>query len=173
MAEKRMFSKEISSYIKDLLIKLEKQKTTFLDFNEDFVLGIDNAICEIKKLAVAYGVNYRIETNIKLRQRIMKESSLPYSFCYKIIQAFWGKRCPICGAVMSNSVYRDGDLVIGTRNRIPTIQHNMPISKGGKHELGNISVICRSCNVSLRDTPTNNLNSDEVIRVWRNINGRC
>lgn len=99
------------------------------------------------------------------RQKAYRESSLPYSFEYKIRQAFMGRTCPICGAIMQ----RDSEDGIETRNRIPTIQHNTPISKGGKHELGNISVICKECNVSLQDTKTDRLNALEVIEEWEKI----
>lgn len=99
------------------------------------------------------------------RQKAYKESSLPYSFEYKIRQAFTGRICPICGAVMQRD-FEDG---IETRNRIPTIQHNIPISKGGKHELGNISVICKECNIKLQDTETDELNASEVIEEWDRI----
>jgi DnaD/phage-associated family protein len=51
----------------------------------------------------------------------------------------------------------------------PTIQHNTPISKGGEHELGNISVMCRSCNSSIRDKETGELNSREVADMWDKI----
>jgi hypothetical protein len=51
----------------------------------------------------------------------------------------------------------------------PSIQHNIPISKGGEHELGNISVICRSCNTSIRDKETGELNSREVAEIWDKI----
>ena len=51
----------------------------------------------------------------------------------------------------------------------PTIQHNIPISKGGKHEIGNISVVCRSCNTSIRDNQTESLNADEVAKAWDEI----
>ena len=91
-----------------------------------------------------------------LRQKVYKESSLPYSFNYKIRNAFVGKKCPICECTMSHS----NNLVR------PTIQHNLPISKGGLHELGNISVICSSCNSSIRDNETEKLNAEEVIEVW-------
>jgi len=90
-----------------------------------------------------------------------QNSCLPYSFDYKITQAFYGKPCPICGCKMKSDEF--------SRNRIPTIHHNMPISKGGEHELGNISVICRSCNTSIRDNPTEELNSADVIKVWDDI----
>ena len=93
------------------------------------------------------------------RQRAYKESSLPYSFEYKIRNAFVGRECPVCHCTMSHS----------NNLTAPTIQHNIPISKGGKHELGNISVICRSCNSSIKDNPTENLNSDEVIKAWDDI----
>ena len=100
-----------------------------------------------------------------MRQESYRESSLPYSFEYKIRQAFTGRPCPICGAIMQRD-FEDG---IETRNRIPTIQHNVPISKGGKHELGNISVICKECNITLKDTETDELNASEVIEEWDKI----
>lgn len=100
-----------------------------------------------------------------LRQKAYLDSELPYSFDYKIRKAFTGKECPICGAIMDRCL-DDG---IITDNRIPTIQHNKPISKGGKHELGNISVICKQCNIEIQDQETGSLNSDDVINVWDKI----
>ena len=90
------------------------------------------------------------------RQKAYRESSLPYSFEYKIRQAFVGEKCPICGCVMNY----ENNLVQ------PTIQHNKPISKGGKHELGNISVVCRKCNTSIQDNETDALNNEKVIEIW-------
>ncbi len=103
------------------------------------------------------------------RQKAEHESSLPYSFKYKITRAFWGKKCPVCGIAMNNLC--DPEMGFVGKDFIPTIQHNIPISKGGKHELGNISVICKRCNVSLQDTVTDELNAKEVIEVWRMLNG--
>lgn len=98
-----------------------------------------------------------------MRQKAYAESSLPYSFEYKIRQAFWGKRCPICGIEMRDSIDVSG--VVDEMHR-PSIQHNIPISKGGKHELGNISVICHHCNVTIQNKETGRLNADEVIEIW-------
>ena len=100
------------------------------------------------------------------RQKAYRESTLPYSFDYKIRRAFTGKTCPICGASMIPTVDECG-IVIDVNS--PTIQHNKPISKGGKHELGNISVICHRCNVTLQDTETGSLNADEVADVWERL----
>ena len=100
------------------------------------------------------------------RQKAYKESTLPYSFEYKIRAAFYGKLCPVCGFKMQSSVDECG---IGSDIRKPSIQHNVPISKGGKHELGNISVICHQCNITLQDKETDRLNADEVIKVWDEI----
>ena len=105
------------------------------------------------------------DTSETKRQKAYSESSLPYSFEYKIKNAFLGCSCPICGAKMQENI-EDG---IVTKNRIPSIQHNIPISKGGKHELGNISVICKECNVSLQDTETGPLNAEEVVKKWDEI----
>lgn len=106
------------------------------------------------------------------RKRAYRESSLPYSFDYKIRHAFYGEICPVCGFAMEGSVDEAG---VGSNARRPSIQHNIPISKGGRHELGNISVICHQCNVSLQNTETGRLNADEVILKWDEINtaGRC
>lgn len=98
------------------------------------------------------------------RKQVYSESSLPYSFEYKIRHAFVNKKCPVCGSTMGVGEF-------GNKTTIPTIQHNIPISKGGKHELGNISVICRACNASIQDNETGKLNSDEVIAVWNGICG--
>lgn len=100
------------------------------------------------------------------RRFVKKNSSLPYSFEYKIRREFEGKKCPICGCTMKIG-FEDG---IVTRNRIPTIQHNKPISKGGKHELCNISVICKQCNITIQDKCTKKLNSEEVSNVWQMLN---
>lgn len=106
------------------------------------------------------------------RKRAYRESSLPYSFDYKIRHAFYGEICPVCGFHMEATVDEAG---IGTDARRPSIQHNIPISKGGKHELGNISVICHKCNITLQDTETGRLNADEVIQKWDEIcmTGKC
>ena len=95
------------------------------------------------------------------RDKAYKESSLPYSFLYKIRNAFNYEECPICKNIMTTS---------GHKKYIPTIQHLLPISKGGKHELDNIAIICFSCNSSIRDKEiTDKLNNDLVIKKWNEI----
>mgnify|MGYP002549623240 CR=1 FL=1 len=100
----------------------------------------------------------------ELRKKAYKESSLPYSFNYKIRNAFIGKKCPVCGAIMGYGEF-------GTTLCFPSIQHNIPISKGGKHELSNISVICKNCNVSIQANETKDFNSKEVKEIWQRLNG--
>ena len=96
----------------------------------------------------------------KTRLEAKKESNLPYSFEQKIRNAFIGKKCPICGVTFSYA----NNLVK------PTIQHNVPISMGGKHEIDNISVICASCNTSIQNRKiTPSYNTEEVRRVWECI----
>ena len=99
----------------------------------------------------------------KRRDEAYKNSSLPDSFSYKIRQAFNNTICPICGSVMQmNEKFK---------NYMPTIQHLIPISKGGVHELENIAVICYSCNASIRnDVIEEKLNNEEVKEKWETIN---
>lgn len=46
--------------------------------------------------------------------------------------------CQYCGVKMSQ------DYPVGPNNK--TIDHNVPLSRGGKHTLSNISIMCMSCN---------------------------
>lgn len=94
------------------------------------------------------------------RKIAYQNSELPYSFSYKIRQYFDHQPCPICHYPMDN--YERGI-------HRPSIQHNIPISLGGKHELDNISVICHSCNVSIRNKETGKLNNEEVKKAWADI----
>lgn len=105
---------------------------------------------------------------IEARKKARDESELPYSFDYKIRQYFYGKPCPICKIEMRELPVED--VVYGARNNPkPTIQHIIPISGGGKHELDNIAVICFNCNASVRNNPTEKLNNHEVKMAWEAI----
>lgn len=97
------------------------------------------------------------------RDEAYRNSSLPDSFSYKIRQAFNNTICPICGSLMQyNEKYK---------NYMPTIQHLLPISKGGIHELENIAVICYSCNCSIRNNIIEDkLNNEEVVKKWKELN---
>ena len=121
--------------------------------NGEYILSSDKYIEEHQNFI---GLNWEDK-----RKLAYENSELPYSFDYKIRKAFKNKPCPICGCEMKEYV---------NAPHRPTIQHNIPISKGGKHELGNISVICHKCNVSIRDNETEELNAKEVIKEWDKIN---
>lgn len=99
------------------------------------------------------------QDNKDIRKAAYKKSSLPYSFNYKIKRAFEGMNCPVCGLKMCSSF----------KQRAPSIQHNIPLSKGGVHEIENISVICVSCNASIQDKETDKLNNDLVVKIWDEI----
>lgn len=101
-------------------------------------------------------------------EKIKATSNLPYSFTYKMRNAFIGKQCPVCGRRMGVPVKADPIVFV---TPYPSIQHNIPISKGGTDTIDNISVICRSCNSRIRDEVTGDLNNAEVRKVWAEING--
>lgn len=132
----------------------DEKSMLILNENGAYSLAIKDDVNEIKELT---------ENSATKRQIAYKESELPYSFDYKIKRVFYGKPCPICGAKMDT---RADDMGISTRDRIPSIQHNIPISKGGTHSLDNISVICKKCNISIQDKETGELNNAEVVKEW-------
>jgi DnaD/phage-associated family protein len=140
---------KIHNYIRgDRLVETKyKEERSLLELDEN---GAYTSIANDEQLALSAKDK---------RKHAYEVSSLPYSFEYKIRHAFTGHECPVCGCTMTH----ENNLVQ------PTIQHNIPISKGGEHELGNISVICRSCNTSIRDKETGELNSREVAETWDKI----
>lgn len=110
------------------------------------------------------------QRRIEMRKKAYSESKLPYSFSYKIRNAFIGKECPLCKCRMGVGIYDDSGICL--RTPMPTIQHNIPITLGGKHEISNISVICHKCNVSIGNrTITPKLNNGDVVREWGSIYG--
>ena len=114
----------------------------------------------IPELACADSSQQELSDARKKRIEAKKESSLPYSFEYKIKAAFVGTACPICGKTMN---YENNQTK-------PTIQHNVPISMGGKHEIDNISIICMSCNTSIQNKAiTPPYNTELVKSVWERI----
>ena len=137
----------------------EEKSILSLDENNSYTLGDGMPIDIVTK---------KKEPLSEARQKRLiakKESDLPYSFEYKIRQEFVGENCPICGCVMNY----ENNLTN------PTIQHNKPISLGGKHEIDNISVICNSCNTSIqnkKETPP--YNTELVKEKWEcvgNVSG--
>ena len=107
----------------------------------------------------------------RIRREKLREGELPYSFSYKIRHAFIGERCPVCGVHMGVAICLDDDPIV-VKTPMPSVQHNIPLSKGGKHILSNISVICNRCNTSIGNRPTGPLNNWLVVKKWREINER-
>jgi hypothetical protein len=143
---------------------VEKLNELYIDEKGAYTQNVENAVKRIGEKKVEL-----IEVDKELkptdfarekRKEARKRSDLPYSFDYKIRQAFHLKTCPICGCKMDMNNFM----------LKPTIQHNVPISLGGEHEIDNISVICKSCNTSIQNRHiTEKLNNEEVKRIWEQI----
>lgn len=142
-------------------------ETTYKDEKKSLGLNDNGAYTEVNK-AVKEIEEVEKPKWLSDRQAAKAVSDLPHSFDYKIRQAFIGKPCPICNVAMQE-ISVDQMEYGSQSNPRPSIQHNIPISKGGKHELGNISVVCHSCNVSIQDKETGPLNALEVAEVWHAV----
>lgn len=131
----------------------EEKSQLHLDENNSYTLGVGKEIADNTETKA-------LESARQKRLEEYKNSDLPYSFTYKIRYAFDNQECPICHRIMNcNNDYCK-----------PTIQHNVPISMGGKHEIDNISVICNKCNCSIQNREiTGKLNNDLVKEAWECI----
>ena len=143
---------------------IEKLNELFIDEKGAYTQNQENAVKRIgEKKTQLKEVEKEIKTTTSAREKrkeARKNSELPYSFDYKIRQAFHLKTCPICNCKMDMNNFM----------LKPTIQHNVPISLGGKHEIDNISVICKSCNTSIQNRHiTESLNNAEVKQMWEQI----
>ena len=147
--------------IHNLIQKDRYKETKYLEEKGELLIDSNGAYTEVDGIPLdAEKVRKPLTAAQQKRLEAKKESSLPYSFEYKMRQAFHGEQCPICNCVMdgSNNLTK------------PTIQHNVPISLGGKHEIENISIICSGCNSSIQnrqETPP--YNTDLVRMVWERI----
>ena len=99
------------------------------------------------------------ESDAEARKRAYKTGKIKDSDLQRLKNKFVGRNCPICGVEMNNQF----------RPSQPSIQHDKPISKGGKHVIKNISVICLGCNASIRNKEISISNNEEVIEVWEEI----
>lgn len=72
--------------------------------------------------------------------------------------------CYICGCLCDwNDIREDGDYVI-TGPKYPSIDHVIPISRGGKHAWTNIRLACRECNSKKADIdPAEFIGTDDFI----------
>jgi hypothetical protein len=139
-----------TTYVEELETLAIDDKGAYTERDKCFIEADTGSVREKKELSDAQ----------RARADARKQSSLPTTFDQQIRNAFVGKKCPVCGVVMSNEYQQTK----------PTIQHNTPISMGGKHEIDNISVICQSCNCSLQNrVETPPYNTDEVRQIWECI----
>lgn len=137
-----------SNYFEEKSMLMLDEKNSYTEKPAEGVLTLDKRTP--KKMTLAR----------QKRLQAKKESSLPNCFDYKIRNAFLGKECPICKCIMNFEIKPNN----------PTIQHNIPISLGGKHEIDNISVVCQSCNMKIKNNKvTPAYNTLEVEKIWSEI----
>lgn len=77
--------------------------------------------------------------DIKRRKRLAENGKVDYSITLrKVIQKF-GLTCALCGKKVNTKVHSN-------HNDYPSIDHIIPVSKGGTHTWGNVQLAHRGCN---------------------------
>lgn len=146
---------------KNFVNVLNEDLVTYItDWKENNKIRADRKVDSIYKdlllqvIPEAELIESKERTDHKIRSQAYKEGDLPDKFNGVIRNLFKGETCPVCGETMLEG------------NTKPSIQHNKALARGGKHELNNISVICLSCNMSLKNKDTDSLNNDLVKSKW-------
>jgi hypothetical protein len=72
--------------------------------------------------------------------------------------------CYICGCLCDwNDIYKNGNYVV-TGRKYPSIDHIIPVSRGGKHAWTNVRLACRECNSKKTDIdPVKFIGTDDFI----------
>jgi 5-methylcytosine-specific restriction endonuclease McrA len=68
--------------------------------------------------------------------RMRNAGKLPHSAVREMLSAACGKPCPDCSKPMARWLSR----------RVASLDHIVPVSKGGSNEISNLRVICNRCN---------------------------
>lgn len=91
--------------------------------------------------------NYCTAIRKKRYQRLQRLGHYDYSITLEAVYEKFGGRCNICGKQLSF----DSDVL---SNDYPSIDHMIPLCKGGYHEWNNVQLLCRHCNFKKGSKPT-------------------
>lgn len=101
---------------------------------EGHVLAVRQSLPRVKAGDPLQGYRWRLSARLR-RIRLRGAGSVPAVVCAQLI-ADAPNECPKCGISMQHWI----------SGRSKTIDHVIPIAKGGKNEVGNLQVICNVCN---------------------------
>lgn len=74
-------------------------------------------------------------------------------------RSYAGQPCPYCSRVMRT--HDDGGEIVSSNDPLyPTRDHIVPRAQGGEDAIGNVAVVCRSCN---------DIKSDLTVVEWRDL----
>lgn len=85
--------------------------------------------------------------NYRRDHRITRNGKADYTISLPRLYARDGGVCQICGEHLSFEVHYNDP-------KYPSIDHIIPLSKGGLHRWDNVQLLCRECNMLKRDTYT-------------------
>lgn len=103
------------------------------------VLSVREILPRVKAGDPLQGYRWRLSARLR-RIRVRGAGNVPARVCAHLI-AVAPKECPKCGIPMQHWI----------SGRSKTIDHVIPIAKGGKNEVGNLQVICNVCNSKKSD----------------------
>ena len=104
--------------------------------------------------------------DLKRRTRLRENGKIDYSISIeKLINRYKGK-CALCGGEVDMNDYvitDEGHHIAG--NDYPSIDHALPVAKGGTHTWDNVQLAHRGCNSSKGDNPIHERQGQLVLSV--------
>lgn len=136
-------------------VKRERMKQYRLD-NADRLRAVDMARYErdkVKRVALA-------SENVKIRRARLAGVETDPNVNVPSLRKIHGDDCCYCGVEMSFIRRPRGEGIAPNR---ATLEHIMPISRGGSHTFENTSLACHRCNVSKNDKTLDEWSGPKVV----------
>jgi 5-methylcytosine-specific restriction endonuclease McrA len=156
--------KELDKQVRHIMIKVKNEVDRLSikvnrEPNEYKCIECDNTFISLNKKQTCSErcskKRYNRRKELSRRKRLKQNGDIDYSITIdKLIRRDKGK-CSICGSRIDKKDFietEEGYFIAG--DSYPSIDHILPVSKGGTHTWDNVQLAHRSCNTDKRDNET-------------------
>ena len=103
---------------------------------------------------------------LRRRKRLRQNGKIDYSISLTKLIKKYNSKCQICGGLINEQDYiedSNGNFIVG--ESYPTIDHIIPVSKGGTHTWDNVQLAHHYCNSIKNDNIYSTVESNGQLRI--------